>query len=113
VIEHRDLLDDPQRIVPREHDHHRPDRDPRRARRDPREELQDVGTHRVVGEVVLDAPDGVEAERLGEVGQPELARVDVVVGAAIEGVLEEGRHADAHDAHSSRSPRADTTGRSC
>ena len=52
--------------------------EPSDARRGPPrhvgEELQHVGAHRVVGEVVLDAPDRLEPERLGEIGEPELAR---------------------------------------
>ena len=44
------------------------------------QELQHVRAHRVVGEVVLDAPDRVEAERLGEVGEAELVPVDLGVG---------------------------------
>ena len=36
------------------------------------EELQHVGAHGVVGEVMLDAPHGFEAQRLGEVGQTQL-----------------------------------------
>ena len=58
--------------------------------------LQHVGTHRVVGEVVLDAPQRLEAERLGEVAEAELVPVDVAVGAPLALPLEDDAHADVH-----------------
>ena len=50
------------------------------APRHVREELESVGHHRVAREVVLDRPDGVEAEWLGEASELQLVRVDLVVG---------------------------------
>src|SRR5439155_27321268 len=70
-VEHGDLLRDAHRIVPGEHDDHRAELDAPRPPRHVGEELEDVRAHRVVGEVVLDAPDRVEAERLSEVGKKE------------------------------------------
>ena len=75
VVEHRDLLGRPHRVVPRQHHHHRAQLHALGAPRHVGEELQDVRAHRVVGEVVLDAPDRLEAERLGQVGQ-RAARCD-------------------------------------
>jgi hypothetical protein len=34
--------------------------------------------------------------RLGDVGQPQLVGVDLAIGAMLEEVLENGRHAHAH-----------------
>src|SRR5205823_8974311 len=67
-VEHGDLLRDADRIVPGADDHHRAELHAPRPSRHVGEELEDVRAHRVVGEVVLDAPDRVEAERLGEIG---------------------------------------------
>ena len=61
----------------------------------PREELQRIGAERVVGEVVLDRPDRVEAERLGQLGQPQLVRVHLLVGQA-QRILEDDRATDVH-----------------
>src|SRR4030095_15384213 len=41
--------------------------------------LQHVGAHRVAGEVVLDAPDRLESEPLGEPPEAELVRVDLEI----------------------------------
>ena len=83
VVEHDDLLGDAHRVVPGQHDHHRAELDAVRAPGEVGQVLQHVGAHRVVGEVVLDAPQRLEAERLGEVAEPELVAVDVAVGAAL------------------------------
>src|SRR5262249_39536346 len=84
------------RIVPRQHDHHRPELCALRAAGDVRQELQHVRTHGVVGEVVLHTPHGLEAERLGEIGQPQLVAIDVTVGAALLWILEDRRHSNVH-----------------
>ena len=60
------------------------------------QELEHIGAHRVVGEVVFDAPDRVEPERLGLAGQPELVGVDLVVGPRAPGVLEDDRQSNVH-----------------
>ena len=54
VVQHRDLLRDADRIVPRQHDDHRAELDALGAARHVRQELQHVRTHGVVREVVLD-----------------------------------------------------------
>ncbi len=58
--------------------------------------LQDVGTHRVVGEVVLDAPQRFESERFGEIAEPQLVAVDVAVRAAVAAALENHCCPDVH-----------------
>ena len=95
-VEHRHFLGDAHRIVPGQHHHHRAERRAGGASRHVGEELQHVGAHRVVGEVVLDAPDGLKAERLGEIGEPELGHVDLAVRAHATRVLEDGGHAYLH-----------------
>ena len=55
MVEHRDLLGHPHRVVPRQHHDHRAQPHVPGAARHVGEELHDVGAHRVVGEVVLDA----------------------------------------------------------
>src|SRR5207237_260322 len=53
---------------------------------------------RVVGEMVLDAPDRFEAQRLGHVGERQLVQIDLVVAERAAGVLEDGGHSDMHGA---------------
>jgi len=60
------------------------------------QELQHVGAHRVVGEVVLDAPDRLVAEGLGQVGQGQVRRPHLLVRQRPSEALEDGRHADVH-----------------
>ena len=60
------------------------------------EELQHVGAHGVVGEVVLDAPDRLEAERLGQVGEAQLVAIDLEIAALEVRVLKDASHADVH-----------------
>jgi hypothetical protein len=40
--------------------------------------------------MVLDRPDRFEAQRLGHVGQRQLVQVDLAVGDAAAGILENG-----------------------
>ena len=61
MVEHRDLLGHAHRVVPRQHHHHRAQPHMPGAAGHVGEELHDVGTHRVVGEVVLDRPDRVRS----------------------------------------------------
>jgi hypothetical protein len=46
--------------------------------------------------VVLDAPDRLEAQRLGELGQSQLVLVDLAIAALLLGVLEHRRQANVH-----------------
>ena len=87
VVEHRDPLDKPCGVVPRQHDHAGTDLQVG-ASRDPPQELQGVGAHRVVGEVVLHRPDRVEAEVLGLLHHPHLLVPDLFVGECVLRVLE-------------------------
>src|SRR6202171_414676 len=64
MIEQRHLLGDANRIVPGQHDDARTELHMTGLSRHVREELQDIGTHRVVVEVMLDAPYRVESEWL-------------------------------------------------
>jgi hypothetical protein len=57
------------RIVPGQHDHHRAELNVLCAASEVGEHLEYVRTHRVVGEMVLDAPQGLETERLGHIAE--------------------------------------------
>ena len=68
----------------------------RRLRRHARQELDVVGARGVVGEVVLGRPERVEAERLGEVGDPDLIAHHVASSEASLVVLEDQQDPDFH-----------------
>ena len=53
------------------------------------EELKDVRAHRVISEVVLDAPDGVEAERFGQPGERKILLVDLRVRDLLARILKD------------------------
>ena len=80
VLEHRDLLGHPERVVPGEHHDHRADVDPLRATREVRQVLVRVGHHDVRRRVLLECPERVEPERLDEIGQVHLILEDLAVG---------------------------------
>ena len=88
MVEQRDLLGDPNRIVPGQHDHHRTELHVFGLARHVRQELQDVGAHRVVVEMMLDRPYRVESEWLGHLGKPQFVAVDLGVGMRVVGILE-------------------------
>ncbi len=69
MVEHNDLLRDPNRIVPGQHNHHRAKLNVLCAASEVGEHLEYVRTHRVVGEMVLDAPQGLETERFGHIAE--------------------------------------------
>jgi hypothetical protein len=96
VVEHGDLLGDTDRVVPGQDDDHRAHLRGLRARGDPGEILQHVGAHRVVGEVMLDAPDRLEAERLGEIDEGQVVVVDGAVRPRVARVLKDDRRPDVH-----------------
>ena len=50
--------------------------------------MQHVGAHRVVVEMMLDAPDGIEAERRIEVANMEIFGINFAIRSNIEGILE-------------------------
>ncbi len=79
VLQHHDLLGHPDRVVPGQHDDHRAQVDLLRAGRPVRQPLKWVTDHRVRAEVVLDGPDGVEAERLDQIAEPQLLLPDLIV----------------------------------
>ena len=61
-----------------------------------RQELHNVGTHRVVVEVMLDGPQRLEAELHREITELQLLAVHLVIGECVERILEHGRVADVH-----------------
>src|SRR5262249_38107719 len=60
------------------------------------EDLKRIGSQAIVVEVMLHRPERVEAERLGERGDREVALVDLVIRSAVERVVKHGGHADLH-----------------
>ena len=97
MIEQRNLLGDAHRVVPWQHHHHGPEPGTRGFRRHVGEELEHIGTHGVVGEMVLHRPDGVEPQGLGHLGQPQLLAIDLGVGETVAGVLKQRSKADVHE----------------
>ena len=95
-VEQRDLLGDPHRIVPGEHDDGGTQRDALRAAGDVAEELSGRRRHGVAGEVVLEREDGVEAERLSQVAERQVLADDRGVRAPFLREHVE-RHPDFHD----------------
>ena len=97
MIEQGNLLGDAHRVVPRQHHYHRPELGACGLRRHIGEELEDIRTHGVVGEVVLHRPDGVEPQGLGHLGQSQFLAVDLCVGETVAGVLKQRSKADVHE----------------
>src|SRR5262249_18497328 len=85
------------RIVPRQYNDHRSELHVLGLPRHIGEELEDIRTHRILGEMVLHRPDGVKAERLSHLGKAQLLTVDFRVGEGIAGVLKNGGVANMHD----------------
>ena len=96
VVEQRDLFRHADRVVPWQDDDHRAQLGGRGLARHVGQELHRVWAHRVVGEVVLDGPDGVEAERLGPFGQAEFRLIDLGVRAGVVRVLKNRGISDVH-----------------
>jgi hypothetical protein len=98
VVEQRDLLGHSQRVVPRQD--HRPgaEQDLLGAGRHVRQEHGVVRTERVVVEVVLDRPEGVEAELIGQPAEADLLSHHLPIGhlALVAPRLKDHLHADTH-----------------
>ena len=80
VVEQRDLLGDAHGIVPRKDHRPGPEQDALGPCRHVGEEHDVVGAERVVLEVVLDGPQGVETEGVGQHPQTHLLGDDLPVG---------------------------------
>jgi hypothetical protein len=96
VVQQDHLLDHAQGRVPGQDHRARRERDALRAPGQVREDLRRVRPHRVPVEVVLDAPDRIEAERLGELGEPHVERERVLVRGRLEVVLQNQLKPDFH-----------------
>ncbi len=83
--------------MPRQYNHHRAEFDLVGATSHIGKELENVRHHRVWREVVLDAPDGVESQRLGKIGKVEIILIDLIVRPLVAGVLHENRHPNFHN----------------
>src|SRR5215475_2260384 len=97
MIEQRNLLSHTYGVMPRQHDHHGAELHVPGLSRHIGKELQDVRAHRIVSKMMLDRPDGIKAERLGHLGQPQLLAVDLSVGEGVARVLKEGSVTNMHD----------------
>ena len=96
IVENRNLLGDAQRIVPRQHDHHRAEPDAPGPSRHVGQELNRIGDHLVVGEVMFGRPHGIEAQLLGQIAKLDLFLPDIAVRTRAVRVLERRGVADLH-----------------
>ena len=102
-VEHHGLLGHPDRVVPGQHDDHRPELHMARAPGQVGQHRERVGAHRVAGEVMLDRPDRVVTERFCLDGEGDVVLVDGGVLAGVVRSLEDDRVPDVH-VHPSRGP---------
>ena len=100
-VEQRDLLGDADGIVPRQHDDGRAERDASRPAGVVAQELGRGRRHGVAGKVMLQRPQRVEPERLGEIAERHVLAEHRRVGQAFLRQHVE-RDADFHD----RPPRS-------
>ena len=96
MVEHADLFGDAHRVVPRQHDDHRAEQQRVALAGEVGEHLQHVGAHRVGGEVVLDAPDRLEAEPFGHPAEAQLLLVHLQIAEPRVRGLEDDRESDVH-----------------
>src|SRR4030095_6951132 len=82
--------------MPRQHDHHGAKLHVLGLSRHIGEELQDVRTHCIVSKMVLDRPDGIKAERLSHLSQPQSLAIDCRIGESVARVLKEGGITNVH-----------------
>ena len=66
AVQHGDLLGQPQRMVPGQHQHRRAERQVGEGRRDMRHEQKRTGRRVVVAEMMLQQPRRIEAQRTAE-----------------------------------------------
>ena len=95
-VEHHGLLGHADRVMPGQHDHHRAELHTARTPRQVGQHRERVGAHRVAGEVVLNRPDRVVAERLGLHGEGDVVLVDRGVLGGVVRALEDDRVTDVH-----------------
>ncbi len=98
MVEKGDLLGDAERVVPRKDHGPGAEQDALGPRCHVREEDGVVRTERVVPEVVLDRPQRVETELVGQLAQPDLLLDDIAVRYVVPVAprLEDHLHADSH-----------------
>src|SRR5579863_10380017 len=82
--------------MPGHHDHHRAKLNGLGASGVVGQELEHVGAHGVVVEMMLDAPDGIEDERLVEVAEPEVFEVDVAIRSDVVRILKNNSATNFH-----------------
>src|SRR5277367_5967393 len=82
--------------MPRHDDHHRSKLYRLGAAGEVGQELQHVGAHRVVVEMMLDAPDGIESERFVEVADRQVFEINVAVRSHVVGILKNNSATNFH-----------------
>ena len=97
-IQHRRLLGDAQRVVPR-HDHRRgAEPDFRAGRREIGHQLQIVRAKRIIEEMMLGRPQHVEARTRRQPRQPDFLVPNPIVADVVPAIAgEHHHHADIHD----------------
>jgi hypothetical protein len=88
IVKHDHLLGHPQRAVPRQDHRSRAQFHVLGAAGHVGQQHHVVRAHRVVVEVMLDRPQAVVAQLVGELGQPELAGVHLLVRQVLVQVAE-------------------------
>jgi hypothetical protein len=83
-------------MVPRKHNYHRAQLDFLSPTGKVGEVLEDVGTHRVVGEVMLHPPERLVAKRFCQIGEAKLVPINVSIGAPFTFALKDRGHPDVH-----------------
>ena len=102
IVQHCNLLGHPHRVVPGQHAHHAPQPQIRRAPGHIGEKLQHIRAHRVIREMMLHPPDGLETQRLGQVGQTQFLAINPVIGSELARVLKNGGGSYVHFGASGR-----------
>ncbi len=97
MVEHGDLLGQPHRVVPGDHHHLGAQAHALGAAGEVGQVEQGIGADRIVREVVLGDPDGVEAEFIGQLQLGELLLQELTV-VDLGMIGEPGGEAHMHDA---------------
>ena len=97
MVEHGNLFRDTHRVMPGQHDDAGTEFDLAGTARHIGQELHHVRTHGVIGEMVLDAPHRIEAQRLRHFGQTHFFTIDIGIRAEVAGILKNRRVPNVHD----------------
>ena len=87
MVKQGDLLGNPNRVVPGQHDDHGAQLGLLGPARHIGQKLNRVGTHSVIRKVVLDRPNRVKPQGFGHLRDPQFLTVDFGIGASVSRVL--------------------------